>query len=214
MIVGSRHLVPLHVGKLQFDMRLIESVLMQDGRCQTAKSMTGHSVPIAKAVKRVRERVAFRSSYLQLFPNLKPGCRRTSSDALARSFPVSSVLVCFGCPPGIRTPIGCSRGSCPTIERGGNAGWSARASCASTIISAPGISGQFCARCRAWAAATDVHAEQFGIPKTRGGVGGYSSRSTSSGRWPRMRKLASHPVATASTAVPQAAASAASHCGW
>jgi hypothetical protein len=25
-----------------------------------------------------------------------------------------------GCPPGIRTPIGCSRGSCPTIERGGN----------------------------------------------------------------------------------------------
>ncbi len=29
----------------------------------------------------------------------------------------------FGCPPGIRTPIGCSRGSCPTIERGGNTGW-------------------------------------------------------------------------------------------
>jgi hypothetical protein len=31
---------------------------------------------------------------------------------------------CFaliGCPPGIRTPICCSRGSCPTIERGGNA---------------------------------------------------------------------------------------------
>jgi hypothetical protein len=28
---------------------------------------------------------------------------------------------CFGCPPGIRTPIGCSRGSCPTIERGGKA---------------------------------------------------------------------------------------------
>jgi hypothetical protein len=27
----------------------------------------------------------------------------------------------FGCPPGIRTPICCSRGSCPTIERGGNA---------------------------------------------------------------------------------------------
>ena len=26
-----------------------------------------------------------------------------------------------GCPPGIRTPICCSRGSCPTIERGGNA---------------------------------------------------------------------------------------------
>ena len=26
----------------------------------------------------------------------------------------------FGCPPGIRTPICCSRGSCPTIERGGN----------------------------------------------------------------------------------------------
>jgi hypothetical protein len=26
----------------------------------------------------------------------------------------------IGCPPGIRTPIGCSRGSCPTIERGGN----------------------------------------------------------------------------------------------
>jgi hypothetical protein len=26
----------------------------------------------------------------------------------------------FGCPPGIRTPIGCSRGSCPTIERGGS----------------------------------------------------------------------------------------------
>ena len=28
----------------------------------------------------------------------------------------------LGCPPGIRTPIGCSRGSCPTIERGGNIG--------------------------------------------------------------------------------------------
>jgi hypothetical protein len=27
----------------------------------------------------------------------------------------------IGCPPGIRTPIGCSRGSCPTIERGGSA---------------------------------------------------------------------------------------------
>jgi hypothetical protein len=27
----------------------------------------------------------------------------------------------IGCPPGIRTPICCSRGSCPTIERGGNA---------------------------------------------------------------------------------------------
>jgi hypothetical protein len=26
----------------------------------------------------------------------------------------------FGCPPGIRTPICCSRGSCPTIERGGS----------------------------------------------------------------------------------------------
>ena len=25
-----------------------------------------------------------------------------------------------GCPPGIRTPIACSRGTCPTIERGGN----------------------------------------------------------------------------------------------
>ena len=25
----------------------------------------------------------------------------------------------FGCPPGIRTPILCSRGRCPTIERGG-----------------------------------------------------------------------------------------------
>jgi hypothetical protein len=26
----------------------------------------------------------------------------------------------FGCPPGIRTPITCSRGRCPTIERGGS----------------------------------------------------------------------------------------------
>src|SRR6266496_754560 len=25
-----------------------------------------------------------------------------------------------GCPPGIRTPITCSRGRCPTIERGGS----------------------------------------------------------------------------------------------
>src|SRR6266481_3282079 len=25
----------------------------------------------------------------------------------------------FGCPPGIRTPIPCSRGRCPTVERGG-----------------------------------------------------------------------------------------------
>jgi hypothetical protein len=30
-------------------------------------------------------------------------------------------LPLLGCPPGIRTPICCSRGSCPTIERGGNA---------------------------------------------------------------------------------------------
>jgi site-specific DNA recombinase len=31
----------------------------------------------------------------------------------------------FGCPPGIRTPITCSRGRCPTIERGGRrlTGW-------------------------------------------------------------------------------------------
>src|ERR1700684_2561696 len=31
------------------------------------------------------------------------------------------LLIHIGCPPGIRTPICCSRGSCPTIERGGNA---------------------------------------------------------------------------------------------
>ena len=37
-------------------------------------------------------------------------------------FPESSqsLLVCYGCPSGIRTPICCSRGSCPTIERRGN----------------------------------------------------------------------------------------------
>src|SRR5580658_717959 len=32
----------------------------------------------------------------------------------------------FGCPSGIRTPICCSRGSCPTIERRGNARGMAR----------------------------------------------------------------------------------------
>ena len=26
----------------------------------------------------------------------------------------------FGCPPGIRTPITCSRGRCPAVERGGS----------------------------------------------------------------------------------------------
>lgn len=29
-------------------------------------------------------------------------------------------LYCFGCPPGIRTPIGRVRVGSPTIERGGN----------------------------------------------------------------------------------------------
>jgi hypothetical protein len=48
---------------------------------------------------------------------------------LARAEPCVSIwaqrrlrklLILIGCPPGIRTPICCSRGSCPTIERGGN----------------------------------------------------------------------------------------------
>jgi hypothetical protein len=40
--------------------------------------------------------------------------RQDNSDGYATHFS-------NGCPPGIRTPICCSRGSCPTIERGGNA---------------------------------------------------------------------------------------------
>ena len=44
-----------------------------------------------------------------------------SSDKLNHLFCLCSRMPdLIGCPPGIRTPIGCSRGSCPTIERGGN----------------------------------------------------------------------------------------------
>ena len=53
----------------------------------------------------------------------------------AKSFRFSS-----GCPPGIRTPICCSRGSCPTIERGGNAVNKKPADSASFSILRAGVS--------------------------------------------------------------------------
>src|SRR6185312_6833329 len=81
----------------------------------------------------------FASSYPTSFPTEKSGCTWTPSHALARYFLVSyckiitssrarmswevrgsSGLECFGCPPGIRTPIDRFRADCPTIERGGN----------------------------------------------------------------------------------------------
>ena len=34
--------------------------------------------------------------------------------------PENTRKLSIGCPPGIRTPIDCSRGSCPTIEREGS----------------------------------------------------------------------------------------------
>src|SRR5258708_18473474 len=39
---------------------------------------------------------------------------------MSREVRGSSVLMCFGCPPGIRTPIERVRVASPTIERGGN----------------------------------------------------------------------------------------------
>src|ERR1700733_14195834 len=85
----------------------------------------------------------------------------------------------IGCPPGIRTPICCSRGSCPTIERGGNAANKKPAdSPGFSIIRAGPNSGQ-CDQIRS-----------------------SSSLSTCNGFWPRIRKLAAQPVTVANYAVP------------
>ena len=39
MIVGCGHLVPLHVGELQLNVRLFKTVFIENGRCQSTKSM-------------------------------------------------------------------------------------------------------------------------------------------------------------------------------
>ena len=102
----------------------------------------------------------------------------------------------FGCPPGIRTPICCSRGSCPTIERGGNAYERGRADSIHIVRGAVPL------------------VKPFQRPESLRQVClNYSSRSTSSGFCPSMRKLAIQPVPTASTAVSTIDTRPAIHCG-
>src|ERR1700722_13785830 len=83
-------------------------------RCLVARSSTGwRSNPESKVTK---EGVATRESKIAYKAHRTGIHRVTAHGAATRS---SSRT---GCPPGIRTPICYSRGSCPTIERGGNAG--------------------------------------------------------------------------------------------
>src|ERR1035441_6183306 len=53
MVVSRSDLVALCVGELQFNMRLIEFTLIENGRCQPTESAPSHPITIAKPVEGV-----------------------------------------------------------------------------------------------------------------------------------------------------------------
>src|ERR1700677_4495003 len=57
MVVRRGDLVAFRVGELQFDMRLVEFMLMEDGRCQSTESVACHPVAIANPVESIEDRV-------------------------------------------------------------------------------------------------------------------------------------------------------------
>src|ERR1700722_16056096 len=56
--------VALHVGELQFNMGLLESVLTQNRRRQPTEPMSGHAISIAKPVERIEDRVVAHGLFL------------------------------------------------------------------------------------------------------------------------------------------------------
>jgi hypothetical protein len=81
------------VGELQLNVRLIESILIQYGRCEPAESMPRHAVSIAKPVERVKDRVVAHRLFFSLargntslpLPVSSLSARNTSTASARRS---------------------------------------------------------------------------------------------------------------------------------
>lgn len=57
MIVGRTHSIALHVRKLQFDMLVLELILIQDGRGEVSEAMTGHHALVPHNFESFKDRV-------------------------------------------------------------------------------------------------------------------------------------------------------------